>query len=260
MPRRQAETGAGSPAAPEARFEDALERIAGVEGWLTEGQARRLWDAARRAGAGALIVEIGSFRGRSAIVLALAAGPEAEVVAIDPHLGSDRGPGEIAGRREDGEGDLRALRANLGRAGVAGRVRHLRRRSQEALDEVEGDAAVVYVDGAHRYGPARQDIDRWGARVAPGGTLLVHDAFSSVGVTLAIARLLILARSFRYLGRERSLAEYRREDVRGAARARNAARQVTQLGWFARNLAIKLALTLRLRRLARALGSAEWPY
>ena len=41
------------------------------------------------------IVEIGSFRGRSMIVLASAAAPGVELVAIDPHGGSDRGPQEI---------------------------------------------------------------------------------------------------------------------------------------------------------------------
>ncbi len=45
---------------------------------------------------------------------------------------------------------------------------------------------LLYIDGAHRYAPARDDIRRWGDRVPPGGTLLIHDSFSSVGVTGAI--------------------------------------------------------------------------
>ena len=52
----------------------------------------------------------------------------------------------------------------------------------------------------------------------------------------------------------------RREPVRGLLRIRNSAAQLAQLGWFARNLAIKLALVARLRPLARLLGSEEWPY
>ena len=74
---------------------------------------------------------------------------------------------------------------------------------------VDGPIDVLYVDGAHRYGPARADLRDWGARVQAGGTLLVHDAFSSVGVTLAILRELVAGRRFRYVGRTRSLAEYR---------------------------------------------------
>ena len=63
-----------------------------VEGWLTEAQAARLDGCARAVPPGGRIVEIGSFRGRSTIVLARAAAAGVEVVAVDPHLGSDRGP------------------------------------------------------------------------------------------------------------------------------------------------------------------------
>jgi predicted O-methyltransferase YrrM len=243
-----------------ADFDAALRAVEGVEGWLSEAQARRLWDRARAAGPNARVVEIGSYRGRSAIVLAHASG--GEVVAIDPHAGNDRGPRQIHGTAGEGEADNSAFRANLERAGVAERVRHVRRPSAEALGEVEGALDLLYVDGAHRYGPARDDLDRWSALVAPGGALLVHDAFSSVGVTLAIARLLVGGARFRYAGRTGSLAEYRREDLSTGARVANAARQLAELPWFARNLLIKLALVLRARPVARALGhrSGPWPY
>jgi predicted O-methyltransferase YrrM len=243
-----------------ADFDAALRAVEGVEGWLSDAQARRLWDRARAAGPNARVVEIGSYRGRSAIVLAHASG--GEVVAIDPHAGNDRGPRQIHGTAGEGEADNSAFRANLERAGVAERVRHVRRPSAEALGEVEGALDLLYVDGAHRYGPARDDLDRWSALVAPGGALLVHDAFSSVGVTLAIARVLVGGARFRYAGRTGSLAEYRREDLGTGARVANAARQLAELPWFARNLLVKLALVLRARPVARALGhrSGPWPY
>ena len=74
--------------------------------------------------------------------------------------------------------------------------------------------------------------------------MLIHDSFSSVGVTLAIARLLLAGARFRYLGRAGSLAEYRREPLAGRERLRNAGRQLAQLPWFARNMAVKLAIVL----------------
>jgi glycosyltransferase involved in cell wall biosynthesis len=259
---REQRARAGAPSGPGAA--EALEAIDGVEGWLSDGQARRLWQCARELPAGARIVEIGSYRGRSTIVLARGAPGGSPVVAIDPHAGNDRGPREIRGSVEEGEADNRAFRANLERAGVSAAVRHVRRPSQEALDAVDGPVDLLYVDGAHRFSPARADISRWGERVRPGGTLLVHDAFSSVGVTLALLRLLVFGREFRYLGRTRSLAEYERArpPLRGPARRANAARQLGQLPWFARNLVVKLALAVRLRPLARALGhgTGDWPY
>jgi Methyltransferase domain len=209
------------------------------------------------------IVEIGSFRGRSTIVLRRAAAPEVEVVAIDPHGGGDRGPQQISPDAALGEADHEAFHANLRRAGVEEGVRHVRRMSQEALGEVEGELALLYVDGAHRYGPARADIERWGERVAPGGTMLVHDAYNAVGVMLAQLRLLFLSPMWRYVGRSRSLAEYRRDEVSGADRVRNAAAQLAGLPWFLRNCLIKVALVARMRPVARRLGlpdGDDWPY
>jgi predicted O-methyltransferase YrrM len=240
-----------------------LAAIHGVEGWLSDDQARRLWEAARRVSAPGRIVEIGSFRGRSTIVLRRAADPGVELVAVDPHGGGDRGPQEISPDAARGRADHDAFHANLRRAAVEDGVRHVRRMSQDALAEVEGPVDLLYVDGAHRYGPARADMERWGARVAPGGTMLVHDAYNAVGVTLAQLRLLVPSSRWRYLGRTRSLAEYRREDLGGTARARNALRQLLDLPYFARNCLIKVAMVARLRRAARLLGlpdEDDWPY
>ena len=242
--------------------ETALARIEGVEGWLSEAQARRLHAAAAALEPPGRIVEIGSYRGRSAIVFAHAAPEGVAVVAIDPHAGNDRGPQQIHGTAAEGDSDNAVFRANLERAGAAGRVEHVRLPSQAALGAVDGNADLLYVDGAHRYRPARDDIVRWGARVKPGGTMLIHDSFSSIGVTLAIARHLLPGGEFAYVGRTGSLAEYRRTRPRGRARLASALRQLRELPWFARNVLVKGALVLRLRPLARALGhrSGDWPY
>ena len=220
-----------------------------VEGWLTEGQAARLDAAARTVAPGGRIVEIGSFRGRSTIVLARAASEGVEVVAVDPHLGSDRGPQEIAANPELGEDDTATFRANLDRHGVGGRVRHVRALSSAAHDQVEDPIDVLWVDGAHRYGPALADVRDWGARVRPGGRMLVHDAFSSVGVTLALLRAVTFSRRWRYAGRSRTLVEYVREPAGPAS----ALRQLALLPWFAWNVVLKVLTLLRIRR-------GPWPH
>ena len=191
-------------------LQSALAAIDDVEGWLSEGQARRLWAAAGGVPTAGRIVEIGSFRGRSTIILGRGAEQGVEVVAIDPHAGGDRGPQEIAPEATRGDADHQTFQANLVRAGVADRVRHVRRLSVEALDQVAAPIDLLYVDGAHRYRPARADIEQWGARVRPGGTMLVHDAYNAIGVMLAQLRVLLLSDAWRYVGRTRSLAEYER--------------------------------------------------
>lgn len=248
---------------PVPGFDAVAAQLDGVEGWLTLAQAEALYDAASALGPGQRVVEIGSFRGRSTTVLGLAAGPGVEVVAIDPHAGNDRGPNELEGFATAAAEDHEVFRANLARAGLLDRVRHLRAFSQDALAGVDGDADVLFIDGAHRYRPALADIQAWGQRVPAGGVLLIHDAFSSIGVTLAILRALVPSTRFRYAGRAGSLAVYRCEPLVGArARLSNAGRQLAQLPWFARNVVVKALLAVGLGRFTGWLGHREatWPY
>jgi len=93
----------------------------------------------------------------------------------------------------------------------------------------------------------------WGGRVVDGGTMLVHDSFSSIGVTLALFTL----RGWRYVGRTGSLAEFRRE------RGRLYGPMLRQLPWFAKNVLIKVLILAGRRSWAERLGldpAAPWPY
>ncbi|HWT92940.1 MAG TPA: class I SAM-dependent methyltransferase [Solirubrobacteraceae bacterium] len=233
-----------------------------VEGWLTDAQAGRLAAAARRVPAGERIVEIGSFRGKSTIVLAQAASEGVEVVAIDPHLGVDRAPQETSEDADAGQSDFEQFTANLAAHGVSDRVTHVRRKAEEALGDVPGELAVLYVDGAHSFRFAHYDLTAWGDRVQRAGTMLVHDSFSSIGVTLALLKVTFLGRKWRYVGRSTSMAEFRREDLGGRAWLANLARQAAQLPWFVRNVIVKALIVAKLRPVARLLGhtSGPWPY
>lgn len=236
--------------------------LEGVEGWFSPDQVARVAARAAEVPPTGRIVEIGSFRGRSMVVLARAAAEGVELVAIDPHAGNDRGPQEIEGYVDEAAEDNRVFEANLTRAGVRERVRHVRAMSDAAHADVDDPIDLLYIDGAHRYGPARADIRDWGARVAEGGTMLIHDSFSSVGVTLAILRELLLGSRWRYVGRSRSMTEYRRERLAPKARVANAVHQLLELPWFARNVLIKALIVARLGRVTRLLGHdpSTWPY
>lgn len=244
-------------------FSDAVPALDGIDGWLTDDQARRLWDAARRLQPEARAVEIGSFRGRSTVITALGLPPGARLAAIDPHAGNDRGPQEIAGKEAEAETDHAVFLANLERAGVRDRVDYVREFSDAAHDAVEGEIDLLYIDGAHRYAPARDDIVTWGARVVPGGTMLIHDSFSSIGVTLALLATLAPSDQWQYVGRSGSMAEYRKVPLSAEQRRRSALAQAAQLPWFASNVVIKVLIQARLRPVARALGFPDdkpWPF
>ena len=116
---------------------------------------------------------------------------------------------------------------------------------------------MLYIDGAHRYAPALADIRHYGVRVADGGTMLIHDSFSSIGVTAAIlrdagVRLDVPLR--RALAIDDDLPG--RPATSGTGRVGNAARQLAQLPWFARNVALKVLLSLGL---GKVLGPSRPP-
>jgi hypothetical protein len=232
-------------------FDATLRDIEQVNGWLSDEQALRLWARAHELKPPARIVEIGSFQGRSTIVLGRAVAPGIEIVAIDPHAGNDRGPQEIEGFADEAANDNRIFEENLIAAGVRERIRHVRKYSSDAHGDVEGAIDLLYIDGAHRYGPAKGDIVAWGARVRAGGTMLIHDSFSSIGVTAAIGASLLGSSDWTYLGRSGSLTEYRR--LAPSSVSRNALKQSAQLPWFAKNVVLKGLIASKVLK-------RDWPY
>jgi predicted O-methyltransferase YrrM len=230
------------------RFADAWSYASTIEGWLTSDQARVLFDAAGSLPAGSTVVEIGTHQGRSTIVLASALAAGSHMVAVDPFDPTWRYGGPATEAR---------LRSHLDGAGLADRVTVVATTSREARATYVGPVHLVHIDGKHDYWTVRDDL-RWSELVGDGGVVLVHDAFSSLGVTLALLRTLPVARRLAYAGRTGSLA---RLVVRRPERA-DRWRPLRELPWFARNLVVKVLLRLRLRAVARLLGhrGAADPY
>ena len=108
----------------------------------------------------------------------------------------------------------------------------------------------------------RRHPTRWSKRIRPGGDLLIHDSFSSIGVTLALVVTLFFGSEFRYLGRSQSMTHYRREPLAPGERLRNGGRQLAQLPWFVRNVIIKALILAHLGSVTRLFGHdpAMWPH
>jgi hypothetical protein len=158
---------------PESQIPDCLP-LPEIDGWLRPEEARGLAILAK----GRRVLEIGSYCGLSTVCLARTA---ASVVALDPHDG--RGTPVP-------QNTLPALRRNLARYGVAGKVEVRVGVSGEPWPGDEFD--VVYIDGDHSAEAVRRDIAHALACLAPGGLLAFHDYRSphDPGVTEAVDELL----------------------------------------------------------------------
>lgn len=229
QPRRSADGGDG--------FDEVWPVADRIPGWLTREQGAALHEAASSAPADLPVVEIGSHHGRSTVVLAHAAH---RVVAIDPFP---------ADWRYGAAGTEATFRENLVTAGLADRVELRVTTSRDARETWEGTVGLVYVDGKHDYWSARHDLG-WAAFLPPGGWILVHDAFSSLGVTLALLRTALGGHRLRYVDRVGSLARLQA----APSSARDRLRVLRELPWWGRNLMVKVALRARLLPVARLLG------
>ncbi len=158
----------------DCRGEKAVVRrsVAGIDGWLPEFEGELLFDLARRCSGRGIIVEIGSWKGRSTIWLASGsrAGGGATVYAVDPHTGSrehQAGGGVVATFAE--------FQRNVAAAGVADLVSPVVKPSREAVNDVPDPVALVFVDGAHEYEAVRVDFETWFPRLVEGGVMAFHD-------------------------------------------------------------------------------------
>jgi Methyltransferase domain len=212
-----------------------------VGGWMTRDQGRALYEAARGIAADGVIVEIGSHQGRSTVVLAAAAAQvSAHVVAIDPFVG---------GAMFGGAATRDRFEANLDSAGLRSVVELIDQRSTDVRPTWHRRVAMLYIDGKHDYWTVTDDL-RWVQFLNEGAPVLVHDSFSSIGVTLGLLVHVLPTRRLRYVGREGSLARF----VVGAPTVRDRLRLAGQLPWFARNVVIKVGL-----RVARLVGYRGTP-
>lgn len=226
---------------PANGFEGAYARADAVPGWLTREQAFRMWQAVRSLEPDSLVVEIGSHQGRSTIVLATAARTVgARVVAIDPF---------VEGRQYGGAAAKAAFERNVAAAELADFVELRELAAAVVRRRWQAPVGLVYVDGKHDFWSAREDLC-WSAYLAPGATMLVHDCFSSIGVTLAVLWSVLGSTRLRYDGRVGSLATFTRNRPTGSDRLRILA----ELPWWCRNIAVKVLLRLHLRYLARRAG------
>ena len=147
--------------------------MSAAPGFLTEREARFLSLAAACTPAPGVILEIGSFKGKSTVGLASVAARYrlGSVVAVDPHTApssTDPGLGGQASSFED-------FRHTLTRAGLTDHVEVHRKFSRELATGWNRPIRLLWIDGDHTYPGAKQDLDLFVPHLAAGGVVALHD-------------------------------------------------------------------------------------
>jgi len=144
--------------------------------------------AADAAGLGLPLLEVGTYCGRSTILLAAAARaaarPGVVAVTVDHHRGSEeQQPGweyhdpALVDPATGLTDTLPTFRRTLYAAGLEEHVVAVVGRSPRAAALWNRPLGLVFVDGGHTDEHATADYEGWAPHVAPDGLLAVHDVF-----------------------------------------------------------------------------------
>jgi len=148
-----------------------------VPGYLLENEAKFLGVLAAITPAQGAIVEIGSYRGRSTVMLAKVAahyglGP---VVAIDPHNSPILLNPDGSNRFSSYDDFLQNIRS----AGIADHVEPHLAYSTDISATWNRPIRLLWIDGDHSYKGAKADLDGFLPHLAPNGVIALHDALSN---------------------------------------------------------------------------------
>jgi hypothetical protein len=189
---------AADPSGRDSLFNEAKELAGRTEGWLSDEEGEALFLLASKCRPPGVIVEIGSWKGKSTTWLAKGSksGSGVKVYAVDPHLG-----GSSDGGVQAPKGTFEEFEANMKRARVDDLVVPLVTTSAEASLQVQEMVALVFVDGSHEYEDVKLDVRLWLPKVVDGGRMAFHDTVNSVwpGTPKAIREVVYKSNAFRDL-------------------------------------------------------------
>lgn len=153
-----------------------------LEGWLANREGDRLCELASEVPAGQVIVELGSYRGKSACFLAHGSlnGNRRPVYCVD--LWALGGQWETDTPRRNGPAlhhddpaHYEAFRANTDR--YRDLIVEVNKHSHQAGREWKGGKTVglLFIDADHSYNGVMGDLTAWMPHMAPGGVVAIHD-------------------------------------------------------------------------------------
>ncbi len=165
---------------------ETLAAFEAAKGFMPATEGLALYAAAAEAAAlGLPLLEVGTYCGRSTVLLAAAA-REAGTTAItvDHHRGSEeQQPGweyhdpSVVDPELGRMDTLPTFRRTLHRAGLEDHVVAIVGRSPQVASFWGTPLGLVFIDGGHTDEHANADYEGWAPHVADGGLLVIHDVF-----------------------------------------------------------------------------------
>ena len=148
-----------------------------IPGMFRHDEMRLLYRTARAAPGPGDVAEIGSWKGRTAVLMALAlrdAGQDCKIYAIDHHEGGE----ELLGRVAAEGRSLDHFRRNIQLYGLGGRIQEMVMPADQATKQLRERGVklrMAFIDGAHDEASVREDIRNMLPLMNPGAYMAFHD-------------------------------------------------------------------------------------
>ena len=152
---------------------------------MTVAESQKLYDCAKRLPEGAVVVEVGTWEGGSAMLLGAAVEEKGGTVFTIDNFRTDVFPG---GRKPE-----EVTRNNLVNSK---NVTLLVGNSEEIAASWDKPIDMLFIDGDHVYASVHEDIKNWVSKVKDGGIVCFHDYGSYTDVTIAVNEALMKRISF----------------------------------------------------------------
>ena len=185
-------------------FEETKNLIDRIDGWIGKREAKYLYALAKEGAQKGVIVEIGSWKGKTTTLLAKASQAVCgkEVYAIDPHKG---GPDqERFGYKH--VNTVEEFRKNIREAGVGDIVIPMVMTSEEAVKDWNKPIGLLWIDGDHSYEAVKKDFLLWLPFVTQTGIIAFHDTYSWEGPRRVVEEYLIPSSKLSILGQVDGIA------------------------------------------------------
>ncbi|WP_099025175.1 class I SAM-dependent methyltransferase [Mycolicibacterium palauense] len=156
-----------------------------VIGFMPADEGRALFEAARGYLGDGAGVEIGTYCGKSTVLLGAAARETGGVVyTVDHHHGSEEHqPGweyhdtSMVDAHTGLFDTLPTFRHTLDAAGLPDHLVAVVGKSSVVARTWRTPLNLLFIDGGHTEAAAHQDFEGWARWVSPGGALVIHDVF-----------------------------------------------------------------------------------
>ncbi len=182
-------------------FQFSKDAAKDIEGWFADVEGALLYSLAKKCNTNGVIVEIGSWKGRSTVFLAQGskAGQRVRVYAIDPQTGNAEDQRLVVIPTLD------EFKKNIANAQVTDIVVPIVKTSEEAANDFLEPCALIFVDGCHEPGSVKQDFALWYPKLIEGGIIAFHDTLDWVGPRMLVKDLLYKSSNFKNVNFARSI-------------------------------------------------------